>query len=193
MDKSYVKEPYQDQLSMALKRHNTAPPVELVVGDEFGNPRPLEGTVTFTMVVDTRLPENVINTDPFTIGFRDPKWVAIVKVGSKVRILYEASDEYLKVTGVNYQNGDVTFSRGADGTTPAGFYPQGSIVRLMKVLDSVGSIEGGSTLVYGWNAIDTDRGGVFRAEFDIEHDGKKTTYPKDGYITIYIFDDLTDS
>jgi hypothetical protein len=182
-------------ISVTLKRHDTAPSVELLVYESDGTtPKDLSGyTATFSMGAKTSLPNEVAEpTDPFTVTFPNKTWVQTVRVGDECRIESNVSDEILTVSAVDYQTGEVTFDR---GVSPAAYYPRGATVWFLKLQTQPALVDGddNNKLVYEWVTGDTDRTGVFWGEFEVTAPaGSKRTYPAAGYVGIRIIEDIDD-
>lgn len=182
-------------MTQVMKRHDTAPAVELAVYESDGTtPKDLSGgAAKFSLGARTYLPYDVVVPAlPIVVVFPDLLWVQTIRVGDAVRIESNAGDELLTVSTIDYQTGEVTFDR---GIAPCGFYRKGSAVWFLKVLGIPAEITGTSNniLKYQWQFGDTDRTGLFWGEFEvIDSFGFRRTYPANDYVGVRIIEDIDD-
>lgn len=58
-------------------------------------------------------------------------------------------------------------------------------------VNAVATVTGSGTVMYAWGATDTDKAGLFRAEWEVTFaGGLKRTFPSDGYLYVNVVADL---
>lgn len=166
-----------------IRRHDTKPPLEIIVRDCDGAIDLTDTVLEVSMWAKAKLKQSVSKTDTYfaladNIGFSQALVDDIIVV-NQIR-----NPEQMLITGFDEQNKFIRVQRGYNGS-PISAYSKGQAIKIFRVLNGVGETEmtlmdvlqvDGTTeedvlteskLVYEWKATDTCVPGCFWFEFKL--------------------------
>src|ERR1043165_805595 len=182
---------------VTIKKGNRLTSVVVIARDAIG-PVDLSGYAAVFKLVNVLTGAIEIDNAPATVA-TNPTFTA------------DASTNTLNSTAHGLVNGQ-DFTLGTDGTMPGNLFAQRRYYAINVSVNSLQAAESpdGSAVditsagtgthklivgavTYDWQSADVDTPGTYQGQIETSKDGKSQTYPNDGYLTIEILSDLSDS